>query len=88
MPRTKKTDLQVLRAILNLPPPKISVSERKIFQAMYDELAAGMVIGLSKKRRAWADAVYDKNDLDSERPAAKPVAIQDKSLVRKPGSKP
>lgn len=86
MPTTKKTDLQVLRAILNLPPPKLSVSERKTFQAMYDQLAAGMMIGLSKKQRVWADSVYDRNDLDRERPAAKPVAILDKSLVK--GGKP
>ncbi len=80
MPTTKKTDLQVLRAILNLPADKLGFHDRKPFQAMYDQLAAGMMIGLSKKQRAWADSVYDKNDLDRERPAAKPVAVLDKSL--------
>lgn len=84
----KKTDLQILRALLNLPANKLAVSERKIFQAMYDEVATGMVIGLSKKQRAWAESVYVKNDLDRERPAAKPVAVLDKSLVGKPKSKP
>lgn len=83
MPKTKKTDLQVLRAILNLPADRLTVSERRIFQAMYDEVAAGMVVGISKKQRAWADSVYDRNELDKERPAAKPVAILDKSLVQK-----
>lgn len=55
---------------------------------MYDEVATGMVIGLSKKQRAWAESVYVKNELDRERPAAKPVAVLDKSLVGKPKSKP
>jgi len=88
VPTTKKTDLQVLRAVLNLPTDKLGYQERKPFQAMYDQLAAGMMIGLSKKQRAWVDSVYDKNDLDRERPAAKPVAIQDKSLIKKTGGKP
>lgn len=69
----KKTDLQVLRAVLGLPDGKIPPSERKSFRGMYDQLVAGMMISLSKKQRAWVDAVYAKHDLDRERPPVTPL---------------
>lgn len=81
MPKTKKTDLQVLRALLSMPPGKLSASEQTSFQAMYDQVATGWPHSLSMKQRAWADSVYDKHDLDKERPPARPVAVKDKSLV-------
>jgi hypothetical protein len=80
MPK-KKTDLQVLRALLSLPDGMLTPSERSSFQAMYDRVASGNVAGLSPKQRTWADQIYDKHDLDKERPAAKPVAIKDRSLM-------
>lgn len=76
----------MLRAILSLPAGKLNISEKKSFQGMYDQLVAGMMIGLSKKQRAWADSVYASYDLDRERPAARPVAVLDKSLLK--GKKP
>ena len=81
MPKTKKTDLQVLRALLSMPPGKLSTSEQSSFQAMYDQVATGRQLSLSQKQRMWADSVYDKHDLDKERPPARPVAIKDKGLL-------
>jgi hypothetical protein len=81
MPKTKKTDLQVLRALLSLQPGKLSNSENAAFQEMYDKLATGFTATLSMKQRIWAHGVYDHHDLDKERPAARPVAIKDKSLL-------
>ena len=81
MPKTKKTDLQVLRALLSMPPGKLSASEQASFQAMYDQVASGRQLSLSMKQRGWADSVYDKHDLDKERPPARPVAIKDQSLL-------
>jgi hypothetical protein len=88
MPKTKKTDLQVLRALLSLPADKLSTSERSAFQAMYDQVASGHVLSLSFKQRAWADAVYDKHNLDNERPPAKLILIRDKSLLSPIEKKP
>ena len=84
MPKTKKTDLQVLRALLSLPADKLSTSERSAFQAMYDQIASGHQLSLSFRQRSWADAVYDKNKLDEERPAVKLIPIKDKSLIAPP----
>lgn len=82
MPKTKKTDLQVLRALLNLPLGKLTSSEKSSFQMMYDLLATGQQIDLSKKQRAWADSVYDKHDLDKPRTeGARKVEVKDKSLI-------
>ena len=99
MPKTKKTDLQVLRALLGLPLGKLSTSEKAAFQEMYDKLASGLTAGLSPKQRIWTHQVYDKHDLDNEREAPRPVTIKDKSLagkdflgpvtpIRPPGRKP
>jgi len=84
MPKTKKTDLQVLRALLSLPDGKLSTREKQIFQAMYDNVATGMVIQLSKKQRLWTDSVYDRFDLDNPKtaPGTKPVAVRDKQLLK------
>lgn len=82
MPKTKKTDLQVLKALLNMPMGKLSSSEKKSFQAMYDQLATGRQISLSQKQRAWADGVYDRHDLDKPRAeGAKKIEVKDKSLL-------
>lgn len=64
-----------------MPLGKLSSSEQVSFQAMYDQVASGRVIGLSPKQRSWVEAVYDKHDLDKERPPARKVEIKDKSLV-------
>jgi len=80
MPKTKKTDLQVLRALLSMPLGKLSSSEKTSFQAMFDQLSNGRQVKLSEKQRGWADSVYDKHDLDKPRAeGARPVAVKDKS---------
>jgi len=82
MPKTKKTDLQVLKALLGCPVGKLSSSEKSSFQGMYDKVATGQQIGLSQKQRVWADAVYDKLKLDDERTyTPQAVKVKDKSLI-------
>jgi hypothetical protein len=83
MPTAKKTDLQVLRALLSMPAGKLTPSEKRVFQEMYDKLATGHILNLSPKQRMWADSIYDKHDLDKERPPARTIAIVDKSLAVK-----
>ena len=77
------TDLQATQALLSLPQGKLSESEKKAFQGMFDNLMAGRVVRLSMRQRAWVDEVYCKHNLDKERPAMKRIAIKDKSLVPK-----
>jgi hypothetical protein len=62
---------------------KLSPHEKKVFEEMHDRVASGLVLRLSPKQRMWADSVYDKNDLDKERPPAKVIPIRDKSLLVK-----
>lgn len=81
MPKTKKTDLQVLRALLGMPEGKLTTSEKRAFQHMYDNVASGMVIQLSKKQRIWTDSTYDKFKLDDVTPV-KTAAIRDKGLIK------
>lgn len=80
MPETKKTDLQVLRALLSMPVGKLTQSEKRVFQEMFDKVATGHILKLSPKQRMWADSIYDKHDLDKERPPTKVIAVKDKSL--------
>jgi hypothetical protein len=80
VPQAKKTDLQVLRALLSMPAGKLSASEKRVFQEMFDKVATGHILRLSPKQRMWADSVYDKHDLDKERPPPKNITVKDKSL--------
>lgn len=64
-----------------MPAGKLSPAEKSAFQGMYDSLATGQQSRLSMRQRAWGDEVYDKHDLDKERPPAKKIAIRDKSLM-------
>ena len=48
---------------------------------MYDKIATGHILRLSPKQRMWADSIYDKHDLDKERPPPKKIEIKDKSLA-------
>jgi hypothetical protein len=75
------TDLQMTQALLSMPQGKLSGSEKQAFQGMYDNLATGRIVKLSMRQRAWADEIYVKHGLDKERPAAKKIAIKDKSLM-------
>jgi hypothetical protein len=81
MPKTAKSDLQVVQALLSMPVGKLTGAEKSAFQGMFDNLTTGRIVRLSMRQRAWADEVYDKNDLDKERPPAKKIAVRDKSLV-------
>jgi hypothetical protein len=81
----KKTDLQILRALLSLPMGKISPREKQVFQGMYDSVATGQVINLSKKQRLWAESVYDKLELGKRpQPPARKVEVKDKQLLKFP----
>lgn len=80
--QTKKTDLQLLKALLSCPVGKLSPAEKSSFQAMYDRVATGMQIGLSPKQRAWVEGAYLKLDLDKERAfIPQRVEVKDKSLL-------
>lgn len=88
MPKTKKTDLQVLTALLGMPGGKLTSNEKTVFQRMYDDVAGGMVISLSKKQRAWLDGVYDKHDLDKpQNRGTTRVRVLDKSRLHKEAPK-
>ena len=66
--------------LLSLPAGKLSSSEKRAFQAMFDDLANGKIIGLSKKQKAWANEVYVKNDLHKKPlQRLKKIAVKDKS---------
>ena len=65
-----------------MPTGKLSASEQRAFQSMYDTLMAGRVIRLSMRQRAWADEIYKKHDLDKERKhPAKRVTVKDRALL-------
>ena len=82
MPKTPKTDLQVLRALLGTQPGKLTGGEQSTFQEMYDKLASGHVATLSPKQRLWTHQVYDKLKLDDEQVIPpRPVKIRDQRLV-------
>ena len=63
--KTTRTDRATLNALL--VSGKLSTSERKAFQAMYDDIVGGKVISLTKKQRLWADSVYEKHNLSEVR---------------------
>lgn len=64
-----------------MPTGKLSQSEKRVFQEMFDKVSTGHILRLSPKQRIWADSIYDKHDLDKERPPVKHIAVKDKSLT-------
>jgi len=70
--KTPRTDRATLNALL--VSTKLSTSERKAFQQMFDDLVGGKVISLSKKQRLWADSVYEHHNLSEVRAAARKEA--------------
>jgi len=73
------TDTKLLQILLSLPSGKLSSSEKRAFQAMFDGLANGKYISLSRKQRSWAEEVYRKNDLHKKPlPRLKRIATKDK----------
>ncbi len=79
-PKTKKTDLQVLRALLSMPDGKLKNNDKKAFQAMYDNLASGRQVRLSERQRLWIVELFEEHKLDKEQPPQKKIEIKDKSL--------
>lgn len=76
------TDLKLLQILLSLPLGKLSVSEQSAFQAMYDQLKMGKIVGLSRKQRSWADTVFLKLGLHKVAlPPIKNVPVKDKFQV-------
>ena len=75
----KPTGLQMLRALLSLEPGKLTASTRKTFQAMYDALATGRQIELSKAQRGWVEGAWFEHKLDKERPPSKKIEVKDKA---------
>jgi hypothetical protein len=71
------TDLQVLRILLSLPHE--TLKERRPFQAMYEDLATGRQVKLTKKQRAWVDQIYFKHELDRRSVPLKKMTIRDKA---------
>ena len=71
------TDLQVLRLLLSLPHE--ALKERRPFQGMYEDLATGRQVKLTKKQRAWVDQIYFKHELDRRSIPLKKMVIRDKS---------
>lgn len=75
------SDLQLLRILLSLPSGKLAPPEKKAFQAMFDDLANGKRIGLSKKQRQWLEAVFHKHELHKKPlPKLKRITTKDKNV--------
>jgi hypothetical protein len=77
---TKKADRQILVALLSMPVGKLTPSEKRVFQEMFDKVETGAILRLSPKQRMWIESVYDKNDLDKAQPPPKNIQVKDKSL--------
>jgi hypothetical protein len=56
------TDLQMLQGLLTLPLGKLPATEKRAFQAMYDNLVNGFCTSLSPKQRDWVLGAFLKND--------------------------
>jgi len=82
----KRSGLQMIRALLTLSPLKLSRSEKRAFQAMYDDLINGKIIELSKKQRAWVEALFLKHKLENkELPAREVVKVKRRDPGKKDG---
>jgi hypothetical protein len=58
-----KTDLTLLRALLDAGLKRISGSEEKAFRGMLRDLESGLIIKLSKPQRLWVEGKYNALDL-------------------------
>jgi len=61
---TKKTDLTLLRAILDAGLKRISMYEERCFKSMLGDLERGAMIKLSRAQRQWVESKYNALDLD------------------------
>lgn len=58
-----KTDLTLLRALLDAGLKRISGSEERAFRSMLRDLESGMIVKLSKSQRLWVEGKYNALDL-------------------------
>jgi hypothetical protein len=66
------SDILMLESILHLPTGKVAESTRVVFRQLLDDLNNG-VVSLSKKQRAWVEAVYRDNDLHKSTAPRRPI---------------
>lgn len=59
-----KTDLTLLRALLDAGLKRISASEERAFRSMLTDLERGLFVKLSKSQRQWVESKYNALDLD------------------------
>jgi hypothetical protein len=59
-----KTDLTLLRALLDAGLKRISMNEEKAFRSMHEDLVNGVIIQLSRSQRNWVESKYNALDLD------------------------
>lgn len=66
MPKPQpRTDRATLNALLI--SGKLTGTQQRIFQGMYDDLIGGKIINLTPKQRLWADALWDQHKLGDVR---------------------
>jgi hypothetical protein len=58
-----KTDLTLLRALLDAGLKRISGSEERSFRSMLRDLESGLIVKLSKAQRLWVEGKYNALDL-------------------------
>lgn len=79
-----KTDLTLLRALLDAGLKRISASEEKAFKGMLRDLESGMIVKLSKAQRLWVEGKY--NALDLQRAYVNKAPPKVKVTVRASGA--
>lgn len=79
-----KTDLTLLRALLDAGLKRISASEEKAFRGMLRDLESGLIIKLSKPQRLWVEGKY--NALDLQRAYVNKAPPKVKVTVRPSGA--
>lgn len=58
-----RTDLTLLRALLDAGLKRISGSEERAFRSMLRDLESGMIVKLSKSQHLWVESKYNALDL-------------------------
>ena len=70
-----KTDLTLLRALLDAGLRGLSAGEERSFKSMLRDLESGHLVQLSKSQRLWVEGKYNHLDLDRayrDKPPPKP----------------
>lgn len=77
------TDLVMIWALIS--SKRLSRSEEKVFQNMYDDLQGGRLVSLSKNQRMWAEKKYtDLNLQGKPLPPPPPPKVRHDSKVTMP----